>query len=1332
MLGHRRLLRSRTWFALLLAVAFLTTAGLLVMGQANELEAAMMSSKAVAGYQTVDKVLVAVTLENRSGKTLAGTLRMDVRMADGRTVRQAQKEVKQIEKTAAYRFEFVSPKTLPKDLVLHFQFGKEQLDVPLDKALVVKAHETSLTAGTEYVVGSPGSFRCDVHGVKSISETVPLAGAEVSATLISKVKDAVGIPLATTKTGPDGVARVDFQVPEVPAGAYTLRVVTKSGLGEETLQRDVNIKTGAKVLLVTDKPLYQPGQVMHLRAMALRPFDLKPVDGQDLLFEVEDSKGNKVFKRSLKTSPYGVASIDFQLADEVNMGDYHVRAILAETQADKTVGVKKYVLPKFKAEVTADKKFYLPKETIHAELQSDYFFGKPVASSKVKVTASTFDVQFKEFQTWEGKTDANGHAKFEIKLPDYFVGQPLNKGDAFVRLEVQVTDTADHAETVSKQYTVSNQPIRVSLIPEGGRIVPNLENRIFAAATYPDGTPAVCEVTLSFADMPPAPPVGPPGRIRPAVKQEAPKPADKPAAKPIARLKTNDAGLAEFKLTPKPEQLRPGEWVTRSVEMLGGQTIQVGGQRMSLFLTVEAKDAMGHQIAVTSGIGSEPFGENIILRLDKAIYRGADAMNVDIRTSAGLPTAYIDLVRGGQTLLTRWLDVKEGKASYKLDLPAEVFGTLEVHAYQMLNSGEIIRDSRVVYVAPAQDLNISVRADKDVHIPGAEGSIHFQVTNAKGKPIPAALGVIIVDEAVYALQEMQPGLEKVYFTLQEELLKPQAQVVYKPSDSIETLVREPVLTADKQQIAEVLLTAVKPKPPKNWQVAPAFERKQKVQQQIQLIGGAIFNYAERGKPFQERDADGKGWHFRPNLLKELDEAYKNAPDRLPDLYKSPLGTTLTLDDLTRLEKDFTANHLAAALTKYHMQQLTWPFINYTNTGKGKWFEDGKWTFPDTILKEAAANQRLDEHWLKDAWGQPIKLVKRDKKIEHGTGWTQFDFYEIISAGPDGKFGTADDVTMHGPNRWFDVSMWWLEEDRLGERNMMLGMTRTRGAMLMDGAMRFGAPAPGGIGGGGGLQGLPAPKAAMMDRLTAMPEGAMKKLEKGEARNGADKGGAAPAVRVREYFPETMLWQPALITDDSGRAELPVTFADSITTWRLTASANSRGGLLGGVSAPLRVFQDFFVDLDMPVTLTQNDEVAFPVAVYNYLKTPQTVKLELQREPWFELTDADGFTRSLDLKPGDVTAIKFRIRAKKIGFSPLMVKATGSKMSDAIKRTIEVVPDGTRVEKVFTDRLSGKVTQRIDIPNHAVPDASKIIVKLYPGIFSQVLEGTEGMLRLPGG
>src|SRR5262249_53944797 len=153
-----------------------------------------------------------------------------------------------------------------------------------------------------------------------------------------------------------------------------------------------------------------------------------------------------------------------------------------------------------------------------------------------------------------------------------------------------------------------------------------------------------------------------------------------------------------------------------------------------------------------------------------------------VRTSAGLPTVYVDIVKNGQTMLTRWLNVKDGKARSKVDLPAAAFGTLEVHAYQMLASRETIPASRGVYVNPASDLKVKVTADRDVYRPGAEGLMRFEVTDSEGKPTPAALGVLIVDEAVYALQDMQPGLEKVYFTLQKELLKPQAQAVFKPGE----------------------------------------------------------------------------------------------------------------------------------------------------------------------------------------------------------------------------------------------------------------------------------------------------------------------------------------------------------------------------------------------------------------------------------------------------------------------------------------------------------------------------------------------------------------------
>ena len=45
-------------------------------------------------------------------------------------------------------------------------------------------------------------------------------------------------------------------------------------------------------------------------------------------------------------------------------------------------------------------------------------------------------------------------------------------------------------------------------------------------------------------------------------------------------------------------------------------------------------------------------------------------------------------------------------------------------------------------------------------------------------------------------------------------------------------------------------------------------------------------------------------------------------------------------------------------------------------------------------------------------------------------------------------------------------------------------------------------------------------------------------------------------------------------------------------------------------------QDFFVDLDLPVTLTQGDRVSIPVAVYNYSGKPGNVTLKLQPDEWY--------------------------------------------------------------------------------------------------------------------
>jgi uncharacterized protein YfaS (alpha-2-macroglobulin family) len=224
--------------------------------------------------------------------------------------------------------------------------------------------------------------------------------------------------------------------------------------------------------------------------------------------------------------------------------------------------------------------------------------------------------------------------------------------------------------------------------------------------------------------------------------------------------------------------------------------------------------------------------------------------------------------------------------------------------------------------------------------------------------------------------------------------------------------------------------------------------------------------------------------------------------------------------------------------------------------------------------------------------------------------------------------------------------------------------------------------------------------------------------------------AAQAPRVRQFFPETLLWAPELKTDASGFASLYVPLADSITTWRVTALASTQDGQLGFSNSALRVFQDFFVDIDLPVALTQNDEVAIPIAVYNYLPTAQNVRLQVKLESWFELQDDP--EKSLQIAANDIEVVYFRIKVEQFGDQAFQVTALGDKMSDAIKRSVAVVPDGRLFRKSTSDWLRQGVLVTTTVPLESIGGTTRIEVKIYPGVVSQVVEGLEKILRLPYG
>ena len=87
---------------------------------------------------------------------------------------------------------------------------------------------------------------------------------------------------------------------------------------------------------------------------------------------------------------------------------------------------------------------------------------------------------------------------------------------------------------------------------------------------------------------------------------------------------------------------------------------------------------------------------------------------------------------------------------------------------------------------------------------------------------------------------------------------------------------------------------------------------------------------------------------------------------------------------------------------------------------------------------------------------------------------------------------------------------------------------------------------------------------------------------------------------------------------------------------------------------------------------------------------------------------------------------------KPGSHELPLKAFGSELADAVERRVRVEPDGKRFEEILNGRLDENLAQQIEFPAEAIEGANDLYVKIYPGAFSQVVEGLDGIFQMPYG
>ncbi|WP_309895620.1 MG2 domain-containing protein [Archangium sp.] len=283
------------------------------------------------------------------------------------------------------------------------------------------------------------------------------------------------------------------KLPALPDGDYTLRARVTTPLGTDTVEAPLPLYAPARVHVLTDRPLYEPGHPVRFRAVVLRAKDLAPIDGRPGTWFVTDPTGEVVLEQRSPAGPWGVVSGDFPLDRGAPTGQWTVRWTSGTASAESSFQVKPFTLPRFRVEARSLRPFWRAGDAPVVEGRVVYSSGAPVADAAVAVSwnasgewpppTAWLDEEARDGLPRRARTDAAG--RFRLTLPR--VPYDL-RGQSTLLASLSATDPAgDHVQG-GTSVLLAEDSLSVSAVTElADGLVDGYSNRVYLRATTADG-----------------------------------------------------------------------------------------------------------------------------------------------------------------------------------------------------------------------------------------------------------------------------------------------------------------------------------------------------------------------------------------------------------------------------------------------------------------------------------------------------------------------------------------------------------------------------------------------------------------------------------------------------------------------------------------------------------------------------------------------------------------------------------------------------------------------------------------------------------------------------
>ncbi|MBL6764909.1 MAG: alpha-2-macroglobulin [Verrucomicrobiae bacterium] len=264
--------------------------------------------------------------------------------------------------------------------------------------------------------------------------------------------------------------------------------------------------------------------------------------------------------------------------------------------------------------------------------------------------------------------------------------------------------------------------------------------------------------------------------------------------------------------------------------------------------------------------------------------------------------------------------------------------------------------------------------------------------------------------------------------------------------------------------------------------------------------------------------------------------------------------------------------------------------------------------------------------------------------------------------------------------------------------------------------------------------MPASAPMMMDAAVASgPMEMQMRKSVASSMRGPGGGGGANEVRVhvRNDFRSTVAWMPSVKTGRDGRAEVEVEYPDSLTGWKASVRAVSKGNQFGIATAGTKTKQPLMVRLQAPRFFVAGDDAMISAVINNNTEFAQQVAVNVDFSGLPILVDAAN--QSVNVAAGSEKRVDWKLRLRAPG--ELRIRVTGKTRThgDAMEKTYTVHEHG--IEKLVAK--SGKVRGEsvrvlMDIPAERDVDSTTLTVQVSPSLAVTMLDALPYLISYPYG